>query len=520
MTSRSVSLKMHMLDSEPTISSERAVLFTDYMKEHESEPMILKLAGAFAHVLDNMKIRIEPGEIIVGNMGPTPRSCQVFPEYSWQWIENELDRFSRRRTEKFAISERDKTALRNVFAYWKSNSTAEIAETKMPRESVAASKAGLFTIGAPGTGIGHVIVDYEEVLHHGIIGILNNIADLRSSSDIKTLMFYDAAEIQLRAAVRFANRFGELAQKLAKEESEPSRKAELNEISRICRKVPEYPAGTFQEALQSFWFIHLLVQTESNGHSISTGRFDQYMYPYYARDIEQGILTKSKATELLELLWVKFTSLIKIRNEYYSVAFAGHPMFQNLTIGGQDKDGNDVSNELTELVLQATKNIRVTQPTVSFRWHKRTPEKYKLQVIDVVSNGLGMPGIFNDDIIMPMMHQKGTHESEVYDYSILGCVEPIIAGKSDPRPNIGYVNIPKILEITLNNGRDPKTGEVVGKRTGDPRTFTKFDQLWNAFQEQIDYSIELLARADRIAANVLAEYKPTPFISSLLEGCL
>ena len=243
------------------------------------------------------------------------------------------------------------------------------------------------------------------------------------------------------------------------------------------------------------------------------------MYPFYESDIRNGRIDKDYALELLEVLWVKLTALIKIRNEYYSIAFAGHPMFQNLTIAGQKADGTDASNDLTRLILQATANIRVTQPSVSFRWHKNTPEDIKLQVVDVISKGLGIPGLFNDDAIIPMMHEKGTNPAEAHDYSILGCVEPIIGGKSDPRQNIGYVNLPKILEVTLNNGKDPKTGELVGRETGDPRSFTTFDDLWLAFEEQIDYTIELLTRADRAAAGILSEHTPTPFISSLIEGC-
>ena len=512
MTSRSKRLKQRMLDSEPTISSERAVLFTGYMKEHESEPTLLRLAGAFADVLDNMTIRIEPEELIVGNMGPTPRSCQVFPEYSWQWIEKELDRFDKRRTERFSITDEDKKNLREVFKFWKGKSTAEIAATVMPKESIEASKAGLFTIGAPGTGIGHVIVNYENVLRKGLLRIIDEIEGEKGN-------YHDAVRTEIIAVLRFAERFSNLASHLAKKETDEDRKGELLEIARICKKVPAEPAGSFHEAIQSFWFIHLLIQTESNGHSMSTGRFDQYMFPFYNEDIKNNRIDEEAALELLELLWVKMTSLIKIRNEYYSIAFAGHPMFQNLTIGGQNADGTDATNDLTRLILQATANIRVTQPSVSFRWHKNTPEDVKLQVVDVISKGLGMPGLFNDDAIIPMMIEKGTDSSEVHEYSVLGCVEPIIGGKSDPRQNIGYVNLPKILEITLNNGKDPKTGELVGRETGDPQSFKSFDELWLAFEEQIDYTIEMLTLADRVAAGVLAENTPTPFISSLLDGC-
>jgi len=515
-------MKQRMLKSEPTVSSERAVLFTEYVKNNFSEPINLRLAGAFAHVLDNMTIRIEPEELIVGNMGPTPRSCQIFPEYSWGWIEEELDTLEKRRTERFRIAEEDKKNLREVFQFWKDRSTAEIAGKIIPEESKIASKAGLFTIGAPGTGIGHVIVDYRLVVTKGLNQVLKDIESYKSKyrDDKKKSEFYQSATIQIEAVIRFARRFSKLAEKLAEDEEDPERQQELHQIAKICSRVPAEPATTFHEALQSFWFVHLLVQTESNGHSMSTGRFDQYMNPFFQGDAEAGRITQQQALELLEMLWIKFTSLIKLRNEYYSIAFAGHPMFQNLTIGGKDGTGNDVTNDITRLVLKATANIRVTQPTISFRWHKKTPLDVKLQVVELVSKGLGMPGIFNDEAIIPMMLDKGTSKSDAPNYSILGCVEPIIEGKSDPRPNIGYVNLPKILEVTLNNGKNPKTGELVGRETGDPRTFTSFDEVMLAFEEQIDYTIDLLTRADREVAGVLAEHKPTPFISSLLDGCL
>ena len=513
MTSRSQRMKQNMLDSQPTISSERAVLFTDYVKEHWSEGAMTRNAGGFAHVLDNMTIRIEPEELIVGNMGPTLRSCQIFPEYSWKWIEDELDRFEKRRTEKFVISEEDKSKLRQVFDFWKHKSSAEIAYERIPDEPTRASKAGLFTIGAPGTGIGHVIVDYETVITKGLRSILHQIM-------AKDSVFYNAVRTEIEAVIRFAERFSALAKEMAAKESDQKRKSEFQEISRICAKVPAEPAETFHEALQSFWFIHLLIQTESNGHSMSTGRFDQYLLPLYDGDLKSGKLRREDALELLELLWVKFTSLIKVRNEYYSIAFAGHPMFQNLTIGGQDQNGKDASNDLTRLVLEATANIRVTQPSVSYRWHKDTPEDIRLQVVDVISKGLGMPGLFNADAILPMMLEKGTEQTDSLNYSILGCVEPIVGGKSDPRQNIGYVNLPKILEITLNNGRDPKSGELVGRETGDPRDFTNFAELWMAFTKQIDNTIELLTQADRIAAGVHIDHTPTPFISALLDGSL
>jgi len=391
----------------------------------------------------------------------------------------------------------------------------------MPMESQLASKAGLFTIGAPGTGIGHFIVDYERVLSEGLEAIASEAAEHRTKTqDRKKQEFYEAVEISIAGVIRFANRYSDLAEQLASETKDSERKEELGRVAEVCRRVPAKPATSFHEAIQSFWFIQLLVQIESNGHSISTGRFDQYMYPFYSKDITSGRIDRNKAIELLEMLWIKFASVIKLRNEYYSVAFAGFPMFQNLTIGGQDSNGKDVCNDLTELILEATGNTRVTQPTLSFRWHKGTPEKFKLKVVDVISKGLGMPGLFNDEIIIPLMEDKGTDSSEVHDYSILGCVEPIIGGKSDPRQNIGYVNLPKVLEITLNNGIDPRTGEMVGLSTGDPRNFNLFPELWEAYEKQIDHAIGLLTRADRVAAGILSNEKPTPFISSLLQGCL
>ncbi|MEM2143287.1 MAG: glycyl radical protein [Candidatus Thorarchaeota archaeon] len=522
MTERTMRMRQRVLDAMPTLSAERARLFTEYVSSHLDQPAVVRMAGAFAHVVRNMTIRIEPEELIVGNMGPTPRSCQVFPEYSWEWIDRELDRLDKRRTERFHVSEEDKATLREVFKFWRGRSTAEVSSTRIPPESLAGARAGLYTIGAPGTGIGHVTVDYRRVLNEGLNSIIREARERREQcrSPSPESDFYTAVEISLEAAIEFAHRFSLLARELAVRESDPERRRELLEISRICSVVPASSATSFHEALQSFWFVHLLVQTESNGHSISTGRFDQYMLPFYERDLREGRITRQRALELLEMLWIKLSSLIKLRDEYYSVAFAGFPMFQNLTIGGQDREGRDSCNAVTELVLEATANVRMTQPTVSFRWHEGTPDNMMARVVDVVSRGLGMPGLFNDHVIIPMMVEKGTDPQEAHDYSILGCVEPIIEGKTDARPNIGYVNLPKIMEVTLNNGTDPRTGLLVGKRTGDPREFSEFSQLWNAFEEQVDHAIELLTRADRVAASVHAELAPTPFVSALLDGCI
>jgi len=522
MTSQTSLMRERMLDSRPTLSSERAYLFTLYLREYENEPLRMRLAKAFAYVLDNMTIRIEPDELIVGNMGPTLRSCQVFPEYSWTWVEMELDRFDKRRTEKFEISEKDKQQLREVFHYWRGKSTAEICAQKMPEEAQRAAKAGLFTIGAPGTGIGHVIVDYQRVINKGLEDVLERVKQYKSKSrgNQEKISFYDSVEVEVRGVVRFAERFSELATRMAREERDAQRREELLDIARICKRVPLKPASSFHEALQSFWFIHLLLQTEGNGHSISTGRFDQYLYPYYSADVKAGRMTREKALELLEMLWIKFSSVIKVRDEYYSVAFAGYPMFQNLTVGGQDNHGKDMTNEVTQLALEATANMRVTQPTVSFRWHEKTPRDVKLKVVDVISKGLGMPGLFNDAVIVPMMLKKGIDSVEAHDYSILGCVEPIVEGKADVRPNIGFVNFPKVLEVTLNNGKDPRSGMTVGLKTGDPRDFKTFDQLWKAFAKQLEYAVDLLTRADHVAAQVHASAIPTPFMSALLEGCV
>ncbi|MHA2119052.1 MAG: pyruvate formate lyase family protein, partial [Candidatus Thorarchaeota archaeon] len=357
MNSRTSRLRDRMLNAQPTISSERARLFTEYVKNHEGEPTQLRMAKAFSFVMDNLTLGIEPEEIIVANMGPTPRSCQIFPEYSWTWISEELDRLNKRRTERFEIGNSDKQTLREVFEFWKGRSTAEIAREAMPEESQLASKAGLFTIGAPGTGIGHFIVDYERVLSEGLMAIAKEAADIsEKTKDSKKQEFYEAVEIAIAGVIRFASRYADLAEQLAEETKDANRKEELKLVAETCRTVPAKPATSFYEALQSFWFIQLLVQIESNGHSISAGRFDQYLYPFYRNDIESGRINRERALELLEMLWIKFASVIKLRNEYYSVAFAGFPMFQNLTIGGQDEKGDDVCNDLTELILEAPGN--------------------------------------------------------------------------------------------------------------------------------------------------------------------
>jgi formate C-acetyltransferase len=329
-------IKANFVEQTPEVCSERAQLVTQSYQETEAYPMVIRRAKAFEKILAEMSIFIEEGELIVGNQCSKPRSTPIFPEFSCQWLEDELDRLAKREADVFLISEETKTVLRDqVFPYWKGKTNQEYATSLMMPEALDAQAAGVFTVGNYYfNGVGHISVDYAKVLQCGLEGIIEAAEqeklglDLANPEDLKKLQFLEAVMISNRAVIAFAERFAAEAERLAAQADE-ARKAELLEIARICRQVPAKPAASFHEALQSFWFIQLVIQIESNGHSISPMRMDQYLYPFYAADKEK--LGAEKVQELVDLLWIKMAGVNKVRDEGSTAAFGGYPMFQNIT---------------------------------------------------------------------------------------------------------------------------------------------------------------------------------------------
>jgi formate C-acetyltransferase len=529
-------LKNAILSSVPEIDAERAVLVTKAYQETEHLPMIIRRAKALEKILNEMTIVIRDDELIVGNQTVKPRSAPVFPEFSCKWLLDELDSLPKRTGDVFLVSEETKATLREVLKYWDGKTVNEYAASLMPTPVKDAMNAGVFTVGNYFfNGVGHICVDYAKVLQKGFKGIAEEALeeakklDITNPDDHKKLQFLNAVVITSNAAINFAKRFAAEARRLAAIEKNPQRKAELEKIAENCEWVPANPARSFYEALQSFWFVQLIIQLESNGHSISPMRFDQYMYPYYAADIASGKITKEEAQELLDCLWVKFNDINKVRDEGSTKAFGGYPMFQNLIVGGQTPDGRDATNELSFMCLEATAHVRMPQPSISIRVWNKTPEDLLLKAAEVSRIGLGMPAYYNDEVIIPALVNRGLTLEDARDYGIIGCVEPQKMGKTEGWHDAAFFNMAKVLELTIYNGECPNdctkcsvkcSTKQLGPKTGEFTSFKTFDEFMEAFRQQMAYFVKLLVIADNAVDLAHAQKAPLPFLSSMVADCI
>ena len=432
----------HLVDNlyakMPVIESARAKLVTESYKETEDEPIITRRAKAFAHILHNIPIIIRDEELIVGSSTLAPRGCQTFPEYSFQWLEDELDTVATRTADPFYISEETKADLREVHKYWKGKTTSELATSYMAPEAILAIDHNIFT---PGNyfynGVGHVTVKYEEVLAIGYEGIIAKAQKELDESNVgdgdyaKKSRFLEAVILSCQAVIDYAHRYAELAEQMAYQCQDPTRKQELLQIASNCTRVPEKGARNFYEACQSFWFVQQLIQMESSGHSISPGRFDQYMYPYYKSDMEAGNLTREFAQELMDCIWVKLNDLNKCRDAASAEGFAGYSLFQNLIAGGQNKDGEDVTNDLSFMCIQASMHVHLPAPSLSVRVWNGSPHEFLIKAAELTRTGIGLPAYYNDEVIIPALQNRGLSLADAREYNIIGCVEPQKAGKTE-----------------------------------------------------------------------------------------
>ena len=513
-----------LFKGKPQVEWERAALVTESYKATENLPTVLRKAKALEHVLHNLPIVIRDNELVVGNLTKAPFSTQAFPEYSYKWLLDEFETLGLRKGDVFEISEESKSKLREAFAYWDGKTVNELATQYMYPETRTAIEHNVFTVGNYYfNGVGHIGVDYAKVLKVGFNGIIKEATDEMEKSDkncpdfIKKRNFLEAVIITAKAAIRFAQRFAELAETLAAQAT-GARSQELLRIAQNCKNVPAEPAKDFYEAIQSFWFVQAIIQIESNGHSISPLRFDQYMYPYYMEDIKSNKLTKESAQELLDCLWIKFNDINKVRDEGSTKGFGGYPMFQNLIVGGQDKTGLDATNELSIACLEATEHTKLPQPSISIRVWNKSPDEFLMKAAEVSRVGLGMPAYYNDEVIIPALVSRGLTLEDARDYGIIGCVEPQKGGKTEGWHDAAFFNLARVMEIMLNNGSD--NGLQLGPKSGDVTSFTTFDQLLDAYREQMEYFVFLLANADNAVDLAHSERAPLPFLSSMIEDCI
>ena len=432
LTERMKEFREEVLDEKPYIDAQRAILATLAYKENLNQPRVMVRAKMLEKVLDNMSIYIEDKSLLAGNQATKNRNAPIFPEYTMEFVMNELDQFEKRDGDVFYITEKTKEQLREIAPFWQNNNLRARGEALLPEEVRVFMETGVFGMeGKLNAGDAHLAVNYERILKDGLKGYEKRVKEYKASLDltdpesIDKYCFYNAVLIVLEAVRNFANCYSVLAKDLAEKELNQERKIELLEISRICSKVPYEPAETFREAVQSVWFIQLILQIESNGHSLSYGRFDQYMYPYYNRDIKNGTIKESEALELLTCLWIKTLTINKVRSQAHTLSSAGSPMYQNVTIAGQTIDKKDAVNDLSFLVLKSVAQTRLTQPNLTVRYHKNINKHFLDECVEVMRLGFGMPALNNDEIIIPSFMDWQVKEEDAYNYSAIGCVDVI-----------------------------------------------------------------------------------------------
>ena len=528
LTERMKEFREEVLDEKPYIDAQRAILATLAYKENLNQPRVMVRAKMLEKVLDNMSIYIEDKSLLAGNQATKNRNAPIFPEYTMEFVMKELDQFEKRDGDVFYITEKTKEQLREIAPFWQNNNLRARGEALLPEEVRVFMETGVFGMeGKLNAGDAHLAVNYERILKDGLRGYEKRVKEYKASLDltdpesIDKYCFYNAVLIVLEAVRNFANRYSVLAKDLAEKELNQERKIELLEISRICSKVPYEPAETFREAVQSVWFIQLILQIESNGHSLSYGRFDQYMYPYYNRDIKNDTIKESEALELLTCLWIKTLTINKVRSQAHTLSSAGSPMYQNVTIAGQTIDKKDAVNDLSFLVLKSVAQTRLTQPNLTVRYHKNINKHFLDECVEVMRLGFGMPALNNDEIIIPSFMDWQVKEEDAYNYSAIGCVETAVPGKWGYRcTGMSYINFPRMLLCTMNNGVDLTSNKRFTKGYGYFTEMESYEELLKAW----DKTIREITRYSVIVENVIdkASERDVPDIlcSALTDDCI
>ena len=490
-------LKQKLFSTSDSTCFERARIVTQSYQETEGMHPALRRARAVHAVFDRLPIFIREGELLVGQRASRLGARSVYPEFNLG-----------------GLTQND--TPEEIWDYWHSRNLGRIARGRHPEQLCAAERemaAGYVTGTA--SGFGHVIVDYEKALRVGFRAIIAEAEKglaAAPADDEEGRAFLQSVIIAGCGIMRWAERYAELADALAAEERDPRRRSELEQMACICRRVPAEPATNFWEALQSFWFVHLAMHVEQYGWSISAGRFDQYMLPYHAGDLELGNLDQQQAWELLLSLWVKFMENVGTRIKITT--------FQNMTLGGQDGKGNDASNALSSICLDATIALRFNQPALSVRWHPGIDPAFWDRVQLAIAQGTGLPALFNDPVIIKALTAHGVEPGDALGYGIVGCVEACVPGKMQGVTAGGHINIAKALELALNDGRSMMSGERIGVSTGDPRDFTGFSDLWQAYVRQVEYLAGLNILATLVAGEAQKAHGHCPLMSSLLDDCL
>ncbi|WP_278591420.1 glycyl radical protein [Olsenella uli] len=528
LTARMRAFREEVLDERPFVDAERAVLCTESYRQTQDQPPVMRRALALAHILDDMSIYIEDKTLLAGNQATKNCNAPVFPEYTLGFVLDELDSFEKRDGDVFYITDEDKRRIRGIAPFWENNTLRDRGMALLPDEVSVFMETGLFGMeGKLNAGDAHLAINHARMLREGLRGYEERARrakaalDLTDPDSVDKYAFYRAVLVVIDAVRRFSLRYSALAIDLASRESDSARRAELERMGAICAKVPYEPASSFREAMQAVWFSQVLLQIESNGHSLSFGRFDQYLYPYYKADLDGGRISEDEALELLCNLWIKTLTVQKIRSQAHTLSSAGSPMYQNVTIGGQTTDGRDAVNELSFLVLRSVAQTRLTQPNLTVRYHANIDRRFLDECVEVMRLGFGMPALNNDEVIIPSFISWGVSEEDAYDYSAIGCVECAVPGKWGYRcTGMSYLNFPRLLLCTMNGGVDLTSGKRFTKDYGHFTEMESYEELAEAW----DKTIREMCRYSVIVENAIDKASerdvPDVLCSALTDDCI
>ena len=528
LSARISSLRERVLSTKPGICTERARFYTEIYRENEDQPVLIRRALALKLTLEKMTIFIEDGELIVGNQSSTHRAAPIFPEYAVDWLPEEMDELDKRPGDAFYVTDEQKQELREIASWWKGKVLWDRGRAMMSQELRDLQDSAIIkATGNLTSGDAHIAVDFYKILKVGLKGYFKEIdafhrkVDRSDREGIRKDIFYTALALGLESFQTFIRRFRDLATYLGKEEEDPERKQELERIAANCGVIAEEPPQDFYQALQLVYFVQLILQIESNGHSVSLGRMDQYLYPFYRNDLLAGKITEEFATELLENTWIKLLSINKIRPWSHTRFSAGGPLYQNVTIGGQTPGGEDAVNELSYLILESVGNMRLTQPNLSVRFHRGISEDFMMSCVRVIEKGFGMPSFNNDEVVIPGLLDLGVEKEDACDYSAIGCIEIAVPGKWGYRcTGMSFLNLMRVFLASLYDGYDNESGQTFLKGTGHFRDFSTFGELFEAWKRQIRFYTRKTVEIDTAVDTALEEHVPDILCSAFVEGCI
>ncbi|HEX2394962.1 MAG TPA: glycyl radical protein [Bacteroidales bacterium] len=528
LTRRISFLREKVLNTKPSVCTERAKFYTEVYRENEDKSVIIRRALALEKTLRHMTLFIDDGELVIGNQSSCHRAAPIFPEYAVDWLPKEMDELDKRPGDAFFITDVHKKELSKIAAWWKGKVLYDKGRALMSQELRDLQDAAIIkATGNLTSGDAHIAVNFYRILSEGLGGYLNRIEDLHQKINrtepegIRKDHFYTALTISIRAFSEFILRYSALAASMSESETNYERKPELQTISKNCRYIASQPPQDFYQALQLVFFVQLVLQIESNGHSVSLGRMDQYLYPFYKNDIKKGTLDKELASELLKNTWIKLLSINKIRPWSHTQFSAGGPLYQNVTIGGQKVDGSDAVNELSFLILDSVGKIKLTQPNLSVRFHRNISDAFMMECIKTIEKGFGMPAFNNDEIVIPELIKLGIEKEDAYNYSAIGCIEIAVPGKWGYRcTGMSFLNMMRVFLASMYNGLDKYSGKVFYKGTGNFIDFSTFDELYKAWQHQIRYYAAKTVEIDAAVDTAIEENVPDILCSAFVDDCV